>query len=164
MSRPRESVRLLVASVAVAMLFTLMPLPAVLEPLRPYWVALVMIYWCMEVQDSFGLGSAFMVGLVFDLLTGSLMGMHALSLVVIAYLVNRFRARMRFFPPWQQALAILALLVNDRIILLWISALLGEPVPTWQYWLAPLVGMAFWPWIFLLLDHLRIRQRHAASR
>jgi len=35
--------------------------------------------------------------------------------------------------------------------------LLGEPVPTWRYWLPPLVGMALWPWLFLLLDHLRVR-------
>ena len=75
--------------------------------------------------------------LVLDLLTGSLLGLHALSLVIIVYLVMRFRARLRFFPPWQQALAVLALLVNDRIIQLWALLLLGEPMPSWRYWLAP---------------------------
>jgi rod shape-determining protein MreD len=84
-----------------------------------------------------------------------------LSLVILVYLVLRFRARIRFFPPWQQALSVLALLVNDRIILLWITVLLGEQVPTWHYWLPPLVGMARWPWLFLLLDHLRVRRHQA---
>lgn len=155
---------LLAAALAVAMLLTLLPLPAALEPFRPYWVALVLIYWTMEVKSTYRLGSAFLIGLLLDLLTASLMGMHALSLVVVVYLVKRFRARMRFFPVWQQAAAVLALLVNDRIILLWITALLGEPVPTWRYWLAPLAGAAIWPWLFLLLDRLRIRRRHATSR
>ena len=164
MSRSQDSIALLVATIAAAMVCTLLPLPALLEPLRPYWVALVVIYWSLEVRGSINLGAAFITGLVLDLLTGSLMGMHALSLVVITYLLKRFRARIRFFLPWQQALAVLALLVNDRIILLWITTLLGEPVPTWHYWLAPMVGMAFWPWLFLLLDHVRIRRRHVNNR
>jgi rod shape-determining protein MreD len=73
--------------------------------------------------------------------------------------VQRFRSRLRFFPPWQQAFSVLGLLVNDRIILIWITVLLGESLPTWKYWLSPLVGMALWPWLFLFLDRIRARQR-----
>lgn len=164
MNRRRERRRPLLLALVAAALLTLMPLPESIDLLRPYWVALVVIYWALEVQDSIGLGLAFLVGLVLDLLTGSLLGMHALSLVVIVYLVERFRARIRFFPPWQQALAVLGLLVNDRIILLWIATLLGEPIPTWHYWLPPIVGMLFWPWIFIALDRARIKSHQPLSR
>lgn len=158
MSRPDRPLVLWIA-LALAGVLTLVPLPDVLEPLRPYWIGLVMIYWAMEVPDPIHLGSAFLLGLLLDLLTASLMGLHALSLVVLVYLVRRFRARIRFFPPWQQAVAVLALLVNDRIIQLWALLLLGEPLPTWRYWLAPLVGMAVWPWLFLALDQARLASR-----
>ncbi|MEE4175079.1 MAG: rod shape-determining protein MreD [Xanthomonadales bacterium] len=151
-------------ALAAAGVLTLVPLPDLLEPLRPYWIGLVIIYWAMEVPDPIHLGGAFLLGLLLDLLTASLMGMHALSLVVLVYLVRRFRARMRFFPPWQQALAVLALLVNDRIIQLWALLLLGEPMPTWRYWLAPLVGMAVWPWLFLALDQARLASRQVERR
>ena len=157
MSRDSGGLGLLWTAVAVAILLSLLPLPPVLEPLQPYWVALVLLYWSLEVRRPPSLGAAFLIGLLLDILSGSLLGLHALSLVVLVYLVLRFRARIRFFPPWQQALSVLGLLVNDRIILLWITVLLGEPVPTWRYWLPPLVGMALWPWLFLLLDHLRVR-------
>ncbi len=160
MSRQERPLVLWIALV-VAGVLTLVPLPDVLEPLRPYWVGLVMIYWAMEVPVPIHLGSAFLLGLLLDLLTASLMGLHALSLVVLVYLVRRFRARMRFFPPWQQALAVLALLVNDRIIQLWALLLLGEPMPSWRYWLAPLVGMAIWPWLFLAMDQARLASRQA---
>jgi rod shape-determining protein MreD len=113
----------------------------------------------LETVDIINLGLAFLIGLVLDTLSGSLMGLHALSLVVMVFLVQRFRSRLRFFPPWQQALSVLGLLVNDRIILIWITVLLGEPLPTWKYWLPPLVGMALWPWLFLLLDRIRSRMR-----
>ena len=159
MTPTRESRSLIFLTIVSAVLLTLLPLPAVLLPLKPYWVALVVIYWSLETVDIINLGLAFLIGLVLDTLSGSLMGLHALSLVVMVFLVQRFRSRLRFFPPWQQALSVLGLLVNDRIILIWITVLLGEPLPTWKYWLPPLVGMALWPWLFLLLDRIRSRMR-----
>ena len=157
----RDRLSMVFATLAIAMLLTLVPLPAFFDPLRPYWVALVLVYWCLETQGLVSLGLAFGAGLVLDLLTGSLFGLHALSLVVLVYLVTRFRARIRFFPPWQQALSVLALLVNDRIILLWIMSLRGEPLPPIEFWAAPIVGTAIWPWLFLVLDRYRdvMRQR-----
>jgi len=159
MSRHQERYSTLVLMLVVALLLTMLPFTDAASPFRPYWVGLVLVYWTLEVREMVSLGMAFVVGIVLDTLSGSLMGMHALSLVIMIYLVQRFRARLRFFPPWQQALSILALLVNDRIIQLWIYTLLGEPIPTWQYWLAPLVGMAIWPWLFLLLDRIRAGRR-----
>jgi rod shape-determining protein MreD len=163
MTSSRESRSLVFLTISAAILLSLLPLPAVLSPFKPYWVAMVVIYWSLETQDMISLGMAFLAGLVFDILSGSLLGMHALSLVVMVFLVQRFRSRLRFFPPWQQALSVLALLVNDRIILIWITALLGEPLPTWKYWLPPLVALGLWPWLFLLLDRMRARMRRQSS-
>ena len=159
MTSSRESRGLIFLTIIAAVLLSLLPLPAVLLPFKPYWVAMVVIYWSLETHDIIGLGSAFLIGLILDTLSGSLMGLHALSLVVMVFLVQRFRSRLRFFPPWQQALSVLGLLVNDRIILIWITVLLGESLPTWKYWLPPLVGMAIWPWLFLLLDRIRASKR-----
>lgn len=157
----RDRLSAVLATLAVAMVLTLLPLPSYLDALRPYWVALVLIYWCLETLGLVTLGFAFLTGLALDLLTGSLLGLHALSLVVMVYLVTRFRARIRFFPPWQQALSVFALLLNDRIIVLWIMSLRGEPLPPLEFWAAPVVGTAIWPWLFLLLDRYRgvMRQR-----
>jgi rod shape-determining protein MreD len=163
MKSRRESSFLIFLTLVTAVLLTLLPLPEMLLPFKPYWVALVVVYWSLETKDTISMGPAFLVGLVLDILTGSLMGMHALSLVIMVFLVQRFRSRLRFFPPWQQAFAVLGLLVNDRIILIWITVLLDEPIPTWKYWLAPLVGMVFWPWLFLLLDRIRAGTRRFKS-
>jgi len=155
MKHNRESRSLIFLTIVMAILLALIPLPDLLMPFKPYWLALVIIYWSLETQDMISMGLAFLVGLALDIVSGSLLGLHALSLVVMVFLVQHFRPRLRFFPPWQQALSVLGLLVNDRIILIWITVLLGEPLPTWQYWLPPLLGMALWPWLFLLLDRAR---------
>lgn len=156
----RDRLAPVLMTLAVAMVLTVIPLPDWLVPLRPYWVALVVIFWCLETQGLISLGSAFIIGVLLDLLTGSLLGMHALGLIVLVYLVTRFRARLRFFPPWQQALSVLALLLNDRIIVIWIISLKGDALPAASFWMAPLVSTLLWPWIFLLMDRYRSLARH----
>ena len=160
MTNSQESRSLIFLTIMAAVLLSLLQMPEILSPFIPYWVAMVVIYWSLETRGIISLGQAFLIGLVLDVLSGSLMGLHALSLVIMVFLVQHFRSRLRFFPPWQQAFSILGLLVNDRIILIWITVLLGESLPTWEYWLPPLVGMAIWPWLFLGLDRLRARVRH----
>ena len=164
MNNHRERISPVLITLAVAMVLTIFPLPAALIPLRPYWVALVLIFWCLETHSLITLGNAFLVGLVLDLLTGSLLGMHALGLVILMFLVTRFRARLRFFPPWQQALSVLALLINDRIILLWIISLEGDALPRASFWLAPVISTLLWPWVFLLLDRYRSLARHHKAK
>jgi rod shape-determining protein MreD len=154
----------IMVTVTVAFVLTLVPLPPLLDLMRPYWVALVFIYWGLETQDHISLGLAFFIGILLDLLSASLLGLHALSLVIIVYLVTRFRFRLRFFPPWQQALSVLALLVNDRIILLWVISLRGEPLPSLDFWLPPIIGTALWPWLFLVLDRYRGVMRHRSGK
>jgi rod shape-determining protein MreD len=160
MNTRRDRYSIIVGTLVFALLLTLLPLPAWLQAMWPYWVALVLIYWCLETQGMISLGLAFITGILLDLFTGSLLGLHALSLTIIVYLVVRFRARLRFFPPWQQALSVLALLVNDRIILLWIVSLRGDPLPSPDFWLPPIAGTLVWPWLFLALDRFRGAMRH----
>lgn len=148
-------------SVLAALLLSIVPLPDWLQLFWPYWLALVMLYWGLETNRMLELGRAFLLGLGLDLLAGTLVGQHGLSLLIMAYLLGLFRHRIRFFPPWQQILAVLALLLNDRVIQLWIVLAAQGTLPDWRFWLAPLTGAVLWPWLFLLLDHLRLywRQR-----
>lgn len=147
---------LLPLSVLVALLLGLLPMPTPLQALRPYWLALVLAYWVMEDPNRVGMGVAFLVGVVADLVLGSLLGEQALRLVVMTFILQRFRARLRFFPISQQALAMGALLVNDRIITMAIHLLLDVPNPPALAWVAPLIGMLLWMPVFVLLDGLRV--------
>lgn len=158
MSRLRNG-WVLPASVVVALLLGLLPLPVLLQPLRPYWLALVLAYWVIEAPERVGLGYVFATGIIADLMYGNLLGEQALRLVVMAFILQRFRARLRFFPLWQQALAIGGLLLNDRIVHSAIHLALGEPLLPWEYWWAPLLGMLLWTPLFLLLDALRLGRR-----
>ena len=158
MSRTRNG-WVLPISLLLALLLGLMPLPDTLQPFRPYWLALVLAYWLLEAPERVGPGVAFAVGLVADVAFGSLIGEQALRLVVLAFILDRFRARLRFFPLSQQAATIGVLLLNDRVINAVVHVVLGVPQLPWTYWLAPLVGMVLWAPLHLLLDTLRLRRR-----
>jgi rod shape-determining protein MreD len=150
---------LLPVSVLAALLLGLLPLPVALQPYRPYWLALVLAYWLIEAPDRVGLGFAFLAGLVADLCFGTVLGEQALRLTVMAFIVQRFRSQLRFFPLSQQALAMAGLLVNDRVVASVVHLALGESLPAPAAWWAPVVGMVLWGPVFLLLDRLRLGGR-----
>ena len=159
MNRQRAQAWIFGGSLALSLLLLLMPLPQALADFKPYWPALVLIYWSLEVPEITGIGLAFLIGLGADLLDGALLGEQALRLAALTFIVLRFRARLRFFPMWQQALAVLALLLNDRILLLIVRMLAGASLPPASWWISPFVGAVLWPFLFLLLDDLRARLR-----
>ena len=63
---------------------------------------------------------------------------------------------INFFPLWQQSLAIGAVLLNDRVVAAAVHVALGIPSTPSTAWLSPVVAMACWPPVFLLLDALRL--------
>lgn len=160
MSRTRRP-WLFPASILVALLLGLLPLPAMLQSLRPYWLALVLAYWLLEDHERVGLGLAFMIGLLADVAFGSLLGEQALRLTVITFILRRFRPQLRFYPMAQQALAIGGLLLNDLIIVSAAHFVLGQPIRGWAQWWTPLIGAALWPPLFVLLDGLRVGRKHS---
>lgn len=157
MSRTRNG-WVLPVSLLLALLLGLVPLTDTLQPLRPYWLALVLSYWVLEEPQKIGLGVAFILGLVADLAFGGLLGEQAMRLVILTFILDRFRPRMRFFPLSQQAVAIGVLLLNDRVVSLVIHLVLGAVQLPWTYWVAPLLGLVLWAPLYLVLDALRLNR------
>lgn len=150
---------LVYGSFVFGLVFAIIPLPEMVNAARPFLLAMLLAYWIMEAPTRVGMGTAFLLGLVGDLMSASLLGEQALRLVVIAFLVQRFRARLRFFPLWQQAGAIGLLLLNDRVISALVHFVVGAPQPVWTSWLSPVLALVLWPWLYVLLDMARLRAR-----
>lgn len=145
------------SSFAAALVLTVLPLPDAIVVLRPEWTALVLIYWCMAVPQRIGVGIGWGVGLLMDVLRAGLMGQHALSFGIIAYVTHHLYQRLRVFPLWQQAFSILALIALHEVLMLWIRGIAGHAGPGWNYWLPALSSALVWPPLFILLRGLRRR-------
>lgn len=142
-------------SFIMALLLTIVPMPGWTVTLRPEWVVLVLIYWCMALPQRVGVGIAWVVGLVLDVLQGTLLGQHALSLSVVAFLTLKLHQRVRFFPMWQQALIVLLLIALHQLLILWVEGINGQPSQSWSYWLPSLSSMVLWPALFVVLRGAR---------
>jgi len=145
----------IILTFVISFILTIMPMPQVAIHLRPEWSALVLLYWCMALPQRIGVGTGWIVGLLLDVLKGSLLGQHALALAVIAYLILNLHQRVRLFPLWQQAVVVMMLLNLSQLLLLWFDGITGQPAKGLQYWLPPLVAMLIWPGVFMLLRGIR---------
>lgn len=143
----------------LGIVFEILPLPQLLQPFRPYLLAMLLFYWAIEAPQMVGLGTAFVLGLLADLASASLLGEQALRLVLIVSLVQRFRARLRFFPLWQQAVAVGMLLFVDRVAVALLHLVLGLPQMPAINLFAPVVAIFLWPWLYVLIDLARLRAR-----
>lgn len=119
--------------------------------LIPNFVLLVLVYWAIYRPDVIGLGRAWMVGLAQDFLTVSLIGQHAMTYVLVVYVIKsgKFRVNQESFPgfvPWLAAFAGLDVLV--RFSLAWLT---GHSSPDWAT-IYPVIGCVLaWPWLYLAL-------------
>lgn len=144
----------------IALLLTTAPMPESMEWGRPQWVALVLIYWVVALPHRVGLWSAWIVGLLLDVLLGSLLGANALSLAIVAYLVQRLHQRIRMFPPWQQAFLVLVLVGIQQLLLYWTQWLSGTASTNTSdnsliFLLPSVVSCLLWPWLFVVLRGVR---------
>ena len=148
--------RLIIAtSFLVALVLSILPWPVWTEQFRPDWVALVLIYWCIALPTRVGVGTAWSVGLMLDVLYGSMLGENALAKSVIAFLAVRFHLQLRMFPRWQQAVVILLLVIVNNLLVLWVKHLAGQAPSTWSYLTPSIVSMLLWPWLFVILRDIR---------
>ncbi|MCB1785522.1 MAG: rod shape-determining protein MreD [Chromatiaceae bacterium] len=145
----------IVLTLCVAMLLTILPMPEWARPFRPQWVTLVLLYWAIALPHRVGVGSGFIAGIVLDVLTGTLLGQHALGLSVVTFIAIQLHQRIRVFPLWQQSLGILVLLVIDHLLALWITGATRSIAPGLGYWTVPLIGTLLWPWVFVTLRKIR---------
>ena len=134
-----------------------LPLPDFFTPFRPPWATLALIYWIMMWPRLFGLGSAWIIGLILDILQGSLLGQHAMALLVVGYLTIRFHLQIRIFPLWQLTATVFALLVIEAFILFWIDGIAGNPAVGYARWTQVLTGAVLWPLVMTLMDRIRER-------
>ena len=145
------------ASFVVALLVTGLPMPESVALWRPAWVALVLIYWCVAVPGQVGVGVGWTAGLLLDVMSGTLLGQHALGLSIVAFIANRIHRRVRVLPLWRQAVTLFGLVIFYQALILWSNGIRGIPVAAPAYWTSPFVSMLLWPWVFVVLRAVRRR-------
>jgi rod shape-determining protein MreD len=146
---------IIVMSFVIALVAHMVVLPDWAQSLRPDWVTLVLIYWCIALPERVGVGAGWLAGLMLDVAGGALLGQNALILAIVAYLAIRLHKRIRQYPVWQQSVSVLILILLHLMLSLWIKGTFSQSTETWAYWLPALTSMLLWPVIFTSMRWLR---------
>jgi len=139
-------------SLAVGLSANIVPFSGVAMALRPDFLALVLLYWCIQEPRQVGVGTAWLAGLVMDVADATVFGQHALAYAVLAFAAGYFRRRVLRFPLWQQAAQVAVLLLVCAGLVLVVRYVGGAALPSWTYVAPPLVGALLWPLLSVLLQ------------
>lgn len=146
---------IITGSFVAALTLSIAPLPGWTEYLRPAWVTMVLIYWCMALPTRVGVTLGWLAGLFEDVLLDALLGQHALALAIVAFLILKLHQRLRVFPLGQQALTVFLLVALSQLLMLWIRGITGHSPSVWLYMLPAITSALLWPLVFVALRGLR---------
>jgi len=151
-----NGVWVIVLSFFLAYLLAIVPFPEWAMNFRPEWVPMVLIYWVMALPYRVGIGSAWCAGLILDILEGSVLGLNAIGLVIVAYVTSSIHLRFRMFSSIQQSGLVLVLLGINLFLSHWLKVITGYTAASdMMFIMGALTSAVLWPSLFQLLRQIR---------
>ena len=115
-------------SFLIALILQTIPWPGSLDLFRPSWLLLVTCYWVLALPHRVNVGSALILGLLWDLLIGSTLGIRGMMMAIVMYIIALNFLVIRNMALWQQAMIIAALTVLFEV-LIFFGEYLMTPTP-----------------------------------
>jgi rod shape-determining protein MreD len=149
----------IITSLFVALILSLLPLSEPFATWRPEWIVLVVIHWGILFPKTSSYILVFITGLLIDDLSGTVLGQHSLSLVVVLYFTLSLNRRLSAKTLMQQVFIIFIAMGSYLLINLWMLNISNNKPQDWHYW-APLISsIGVWPIVHRLLCFLHIAPR-----
>lgn len=142
------------SSLIIAVLLNGLPWEGVALMLRPDFVAMMLLYWCMHKPMRIGIGMAWAVGILADVADASLFGQHALTYTLLAFGGVVLHRRLQMFDLRQQTTQVFGLFALTYTVYALMHWLIDGDV-VWGYFLGCLTSTLLWIPLSLLLQGLR---------
>ncbi len=146
-------------SLLVAFVLTILPVPEKWSLWRPEWLALTLIHWGLLAPKKSSLLLAWFLGLLLDVIQGTVLGQHAFGLMLVLFITLRMRPRILKDSLFQQLFLLFISLGSYLLINLWILGITGNTPPGWSYWLTVISSLLVWP-----LYHYYMHIYHARKK
>ena len=146
---------LLTKMTIIALIIGAISLPSILETISPFWMLIFFIYWIIYTDTKMVYLFAFILGLLTDILQGSILGQNALALLISSAFI--FNVKKSFYVSnltTQQVYVFFASLIYLIPLILTHLAIQGFDF-SWLVILSPFTGSIIWPLVRLFLAKLK---------
>lgn len=143
--------RLVIISIVVALMLGIIPLPHWLVWWRPQFALLVLLYWVIVAPYRISVGIGFALGLVVDLLNGSVLGQAAFVFVVLAYITAKLAGFLRVLSWPLQSLGIFLLMLLAKLLIYTIMSIHGQAPNTSLFIASAFTSAICWAVVSVLI-------------
>lgn len=141
-------------TVVLSLVMSISLFPAEWFAYRPEWLGLIVFYWTFRAPGQFGVMVAWCLGLLLDVLESTPLGVNAMGMALIAFLVLTVHQRLRMYPLPQQCVMVFLLLGIDQMLVHFVKQLLGADDIGFSYLWPAATSALVWPVVSAVLDRL----------
>ena len=154
--KSRDPLLPIIFSLVVCSILVVYPLPYAVALWRPPFFLLVTLFWVLCQPVWCGVWFAFFTGLMSDLLLDGMLGQHAMSFVIVAFLGRYFSRNQRVL-TFSNLWIIIALAVFLHLLIQFIFQKMADiQFPVTRHWTPWISSMLAWPVIYGLLKRWRM--------
>ena len=150
-----SSLILLTKITIIALIVGAISLPSVLEIVSPFWMLVFFIYWIIYADTKALYFFSLILGLLTDILQGSILGQNALALLISSAFI--FNVKKSFYVSnltTQQVYIFIASIIYLIVLILTHIAIQGFDF-SWLILLSAFTGSIIWPLVRLSLAKLK---------
>ncbi|WP_085247370.1 rod shape-determining protein MreD [Gilliamella mensalis] len=114
--RDRNRILIIWMTLLIGLCLQIIPWSSSYNIFKPHLLILILAYWLIALPHRVGIGTAFVFGVMMDLSSGSILGIHAFIYSFIAYLIVFNFQLIRNLALWQQSFIILGISICYNLL------------------------------------------------
>jgi rod shape-determining protein MreD len=111
------------------LLLQIFPINSVTAFWRPQFLLMITIYWVFKNPSQYGVGFAWLIGIILDIFAGEMYGRYAIGFSFCAYILIILSKRIQHFNLLHQALLMFFVVLLNQLLTLSVSLLYR---PSWD--------------------------------
>ncbi len=132
-------------SIIIACIFQFMPMSQSLIGLKPNFLLLNTLGWIIFEPKRFGIGFSAIMGLIYDLISGSLIGINIISFTLVSAVPVYLIGWLSYFSLKQRCLFILVTIVFFEALSSLLYSFFDIPTNLVQIFLVSITSVCMWP-------------------
>ncbi len=145
----------LIISILFGLTLELVSISNYLEPFRPHFLLMIVLFWLYSTKSQFSIGSAWIIGLLMDIALLYPLGINALAFAITAYITKRNQKWLSKLSITEISAAFAGFYILQIFLSLIINNMIGHTT-SFNFWTFGSVvsSILLWPLVYTLLYEL----------